>query len=95
MSVADLLEDALINVKDSKAEQGRVIIFSKEEVREMGRNIHNMLYGQRGAFSGTNTCVCGGEVIYSVKRNDGSELGACRKCGQVYTNPNGHRLPSF
>ena len=50
------------------------------------------LFHNNGPFSGTDTCKCGGEVKYSVKRNDGAELGSCQKCGETYIDHNGNRL---
>jgi len=94
MSFADSLEKALKSTKGSRKEQGRVVVLSSEESEEMNREIHDSLYGPRGAFSGTNVCECGGEVVYSVKRSDGAELGVCKKCGQMYTDPRGSRLPA-
>jgi len=78
----------------TKSLVGKVRTLSKEEVRALDEGVYKHLFENKGSFSGTNECRCGGKVIYGCKRNDGAELGGCEECGATYIDFNGNRLPS-
>lgn len=77
-----------------KVTLGKIVRIPAEEVRKMHEESRKRLFSGKGPFSGTNECKCGGAVIYSVKRSDGAELGACQRCRREYIDYKGKRLPS-
>jgi len=65
---------------------------TQDEEKALMKTGKNMFKG-KGPFSGTNVCECNGDVVYSTKGKDGTEIGACKECGTVYINHHGRRLP--